>query len=220
MHPFRAPPLLAILLLLLATALAVADLTITSELLAKVEQRYGVAARQRLGALHNELQQLGNSSTLVQLKAVNAHFNSYIFRSDQEQWGRVEYWATPFELMAAGAGDCEDFAIAKYFALRSLGIDDDHLRLMYVRARTGNLNQAHMVLAYYPLADAEPLVLDNLVPEILPASARSDLQPVYSFNGRGLWQAKARGLGNKLVDSGEGGVPQWQDLLTRIERGE
>lgn len=219
MHSCRSTLLTALVLLTLVAATVVADLTITSELLVKVEQRYGATARQRLGALHNQLQQLGDSSPLVQLKAVNAHFNSYSFRSDQEQWGRVDYWATPFELMAAGAGDCEDFAIAKYFALRSLGIGDEQLRLMYVRARTASLNQAHMVLAYYPLADAEPLVLDNLVPEILPASARRDLQPVYSFNGRGLWQAKARGLG-KSIDSGDGGVPQWQDLLTRIERGE
>lgn len=218
MHSCRSILLSAMALLTLAAA-TLADLTITSELVAKVEQRYGATAGQRLSSLHQQLQQLGGSSALVQLKAVNAHFNSYSFRSDQEQWGRVDYWATPFELMAAGAGDCEDFAIAKYFALRTLGIGDEQLRLMYVRARTANLNQAHMVLAYYPLADAEPLVLDNLVPDILPASSRRDLQPVYSFNGRGLWQAKARGLG-KSIDSGDGGVPQWQDLLTRIERGE
>lgn len=201
----------------LVTLAVVADLTISSALLQRVEVRYGPLAAQRLSALNSELERVRNGSELVRLKAVNSHFNSYLFRSDQQQWGRIDYWATPFELMAAGAGDCEDFAIAKYFALRSLGIDDDHLRLMYVRARTASLNQAHMVLAYYPLADAEPLVLDNLVAEILPASARRDLQPVYSFNGRGLWQAKARGLG-KSVDDGD--VPQWQDLLNRIERGE
>lgn len=217
MHLSR--PLSLMLMALLSLATALADLTFSSALLAKVEQRYGSLAAQRLTTLNTELEQVRGSSELARLKVVNSHFNGYSFRSDQQQWGRVDYWATPFELMAAGAGDCEDFAIAKYFALRSLGIDDDHLRLMYVRARTGNLNQAHMVLAYYPLADAEPLVLDNLVPDILPASARRDLQPVYSFNGRGLWQAKARGLG-KSIDGGDGGVPQWQDLLTRIERGE
>ncbi len=217
MHVIRSLSLL--LMALLSLAAAFADLTFSSALLAKVEQRYGAIAAQRLRTLNEQLEQVRGSSALARLKVVNSHFNGYSFRSDQQQWGRVDYWATPFELMAAGSGDCEDFAIAKYFALRSLGIDDDHLRLMYVRARTGNLNQAHMVLAYYPLADAEPLVLDNLVPDILPASARRDLQPVYSFNGRGLWQAKARGLG-KSVDGGDGGVPQWQELLTRIERGE
>ncbi len=201
----------------LATWVVVADLTINSALLERVELRYGLLAAQRLSTLNSELGRVRDGSELARLKAVNSHFNSYLFRSDQQQWGRIDYWATPFELMAAGAGDCEDFAIAKYFALRSLGIGDDHLRLMYVRVRTASLNQAHMVLAYYPLADAEPLVLDNLVAEILPASARRGLRPVYSFNGKGLWQAKARGLG-KSVDDGD--VPQWQDLLNRIERGE
>ncbi|HET19999.1 MAG TPA: sulfate adenylyltransferase, partial [Chromatiales bacterium] len=57
------------------------------------------------------------------------------------------------------------------------------------------LNAAHMVLTYYPEPSAEPLVLDNLVPDIRLASRRQDLVPVYSFNGDGLWLAKERGLG-------------------------
>ena len=60
------------------------------------------------------------------------------------------------------------------------------MRLIYVKARIGgtasSLPQAHMVLAYYPTPDAEPLVLDNLMPEIRPASHAPDLQPVFSFN--------------------------------------
>lgn len=203
----------------LVAAAGLAELTVDADLLAKIGRRYGAAAVQQVTALGALMDSLRDSSDMARLKAINGFFNVYSFRSDESQWGRPDYWATPFELMAVGGGDCEDFAIAKYFALRSLGIADEHLRLMYVRARTGALNQAHMVLAYYPLADAEPLVLDNLVTDILPASARTDLQPVYSFNGQGLWQAKARGLGQS-VDGGSGAVTQWQGLLERIERGE
>lgn len=71
-----------------------------------------------------------------------------------------------------------------------------------------------MVLTYYEKPDQVPLVLDNLIPEILPASKRKDLVPVYSFNGSGLWLAKSRGKGEKVGSSGR--LKRWQDLLRRM----
>ncbi|MBI4206399.1 MAG: transglutaminase-like cysteine peptidase [Betaproteobacteria bacterium] len=103
-------------------------------------------------------------------------------------WGKEDYWATPIEFLSTNAGDCEDFSIAKYFTLRALGVPDDRLRLTYVKELV-QYNQAHMVVAYFPSPDAEPLVLDNINKTIQPASARSDLLPVYSFNGSNLWLA-------------------------------
>lgn len=130
----------------------------------------------------------------ARLAPVNQFFNLRLaFRDDQEIWGQADYWASPMETLEKGAGDCEDFAIAKYFSLLAMGTPVQHLRLVYVRA-TGvpgtPAGQAtpHMVLAYYANPQAEPLILDNLVPEILGASRRTDLSPVFSFNGEGLWR--------------------------------
>lgn len=215
----RSGPWVAVTGGALLALMAAADLSVDAALVAQVRARYGMVAAQHLQRLGALMLELATRSELARLKAINQFFNAFTFRTDSEQWGTADYWATPFELMAKEGGDCEDFAIAKYFALRALGMADEHLRLMYVRARNGELNQAHMVLAYYPVVDAEPLVLDNLRPEILPASARGDLQPVYSFNGQGLWQAKARGLGQSITGAGAN-VPQWQTLTERIERGD
>ena len=67
-----------------------------------------------------------------------------------------------------------------------------------------------MVLAYYATPLAEPLVLDNLTTEIKPASQRRDLQPVFSFNGEGIWNGVAgKGPG------GPGSLSRWTDLLQR-----
>jgi predicted transglutaminase-like cysteine proteinase len=126
------------------------------------------------------------------LKLANDFFNRQIrYESDQEVWQREDYWATPFETMGRGRGDCEDFAIAKYYTLRQLGVAESRLRLVYVRALAeeagGPSIRAHMVLAYYPTAEAEPLILDNLEAMIRPASERPDLRPVFSFNSGGLW---------------------------------
>lgn len=126
----------------------------------------------------------------AQLERVNHFINrSVTFVSDQQAWAVDDYWATPAQTLSLGKGDCEDFAIAKYFSLVRMGVPSEKLRLTFVKAL--KQNQAHMVLAYYPSASAQPLILDNLDPRIRPASERGDLLPVYSFNNHGVFLAKS-----------------------------
>lgn len=125
------------------------------------------------------------------LAAINEFFNRRIaYAEDMEVWGRVDYWASPLEMLEKGRGDCEDYALAKYFSLVAAGVPVAKLRMVYVRALmkpAGSAPRAHMVLAYYAEPNGEPLILDNLVGEIQSASQRADLTPVFSFNGEGLW---------------------------------
>ena len=152
----------------------------------------------------------------IKLARVNAFFNSRIrFDDDIVVWKQADYWATPLEALARAAGDCEDFAIAKYMTLRLLGVDDSRLRLIYVRARIGGpgsqVSQAHMVLGYYPDPAAEPLILDNLIRDIRPASRRTDLFPVFSFNADGLWVAGAQQSSADPTVR----LSRWRDVLER-----
>lgn len=143
---------------------------------------------------------------------VNGFFNRRVdWREDTEVWGRVDYWASPMEMFEKGAGDCEDIAMGKYFTLLGMGLPPTSLRMVYVKANHEGRVQAHMVLAWYPRPEAEPMILDNLNPELLPASQRRDLQPVFSFNAEGLWQGVgAQGAGNPLARLGV-----WRDALQR-----
>jgi predicted transglutaminase-like cysteine proteinase len=144
------------------------------------------SAQERLHAWTQLLQESGRQPEQQQLETVNHFFNQQLaFRDDLSIWGQVDYWATPVEALVKGAGDCEDFALAKYFSLRQLGVPAEHLRITYVKSL--KLNQAHMVLSYYIGDSSDPLVLDNLIGEILPASQRRDLLPVYAFNAEGLF---------------------------------
>lgn len=137
----------------------------------------GNALTAELAKLLKESQKLSDDA---KVKAVNRFFNTNIrYASDKEIWGVEDYWATPEELLEKGAGDCEDYAIAKYFALLQLGISDSRLKMVYVRHRDVD---AHMVLTYQKDASTDLLILDNLIPEILPTSKRPDLTPVYAFN--------------------------------------
>src|SRR5262249_37689852 len=127
-------------------------------------------------------------------------------------WQTQDYWATPLETLGMGRGDCEDFAIAKYVTLVALGIPQDHLRLIYVRAQVpGQPVQAHMVLGYYPDLNGEPQILDNLNGAILPATERPDLTPIFSFNAEGLWAG-----GTKAANDPTARLSRWRDLLERL----
>ena len=82
---------------------------------------------------------------LEQLNVVNRFFNKQLrYVEDMDLWHEVDYWETPIEALWKGAGDCEDYAIAKYFSLRHLGVASEKLRITYVKALTQN--RAHMVL--------------------------------------------------------------------------
>ncbi len=147
------------------------------------------------------------------LDHVNAWFNRRIvFRRDDAVHGDADHWASPLEALAAGQGDCEDYAIAKYFGLLAAGTPVGKLRLVYVRAQVaGNDAQAHMVLAYYPQPSAEPLILDNLVTSVRPASRRPDLTPVFSFNSEGLWQ----GVGSQSAGDPQARLSRWRLVLSK-----
>ena len=178
----------------------------------RVQLRYGIEASQRVKDWQVLIDKHTDSSTADQLYEVNLFFNRLEFIDDLRHWNKNDYWATPVEFLATNGGDCEDFSIAKYFSLRALGVPTEKLRLMYVKAL--RYNMAHMVLAYYETPTSVPLVLDNLNRDILPANKRRDLQPVYSFNGDGLWLAKEQGQGKQVQKGGNNSL--WDDLNKRM----
>jgi len=156
-------------------------INLTTGVLDEVFQQYGSAASTRI----NAWQRLGyftqGLSQRAKLEKVNRFFNRLAFKSDQENWGKSDYWTSPVELLISNAGDCEDFAIAKYLTLKAMGVEIDRLRITYVKAV--ERGKAHMVLAYYEDGSEDPLILDNLNSKILPATKRPGLTPVFSFNG-------------------------------------
>jgi predicted transglutaminase-like cysteine proteinase len=144
------------------------------------------------------------------VRAVNNYWNRVPYADDWPHWRVEDYWATPAEMLASNGGDCEDYAIGKYFTLKELGVPIRKLRITYVRAH--NWNQPHMVLAYYSQPDADPLILDNLNRDLLPASQREDLEPVYSFNDEDLWTSATPGPVGKSSQ-----IRLWREVLKKME---
>ena len=189
---------------------------LSDRMVARVGQKYGSRARQKIIAWEKLIDRGRGAQIQDKLRMANDFFNQVEFVSDQEHWGRRDYWATPVETLATNGGDCEDFAIGKYFTLIAMGVPQDALRITYVRAEEAPASEeAHMVLAYYATPEADPMILDNLDKAIWPASERSDLVPVYSFNGAGLWLAKERGAGRPVGRADR--ISLWNDLVRRMD---
>jgi predicted transglutaminase-like cysteine proteinase len=194
--------------------------SVTPALVERYTARFGPDTGTRISAWQEfvasataERRQRGRSD-LELLGPVNTFFNRLPFVSDLEHWKVEDYWATPAESVASDGGDCEDFSIAKYFALKELGVPIERMRITYVKAT--RLNQAHMVLAYYPEPNAMPLILDNLDSRVRPASERRDLVPVYSFNDEDVLFARQGAADTRAGRSSQ--IRLWRGLLDKLEQ--
>ena len=180
-------------------------------------QRYGDSGAASVMAWRDLLTSSTGQSEAAKLKRVNDFFNRKIrFGEDRDIWGTEDYWATPLEVLGRSEGDCEDFAIAKYITLKQLGVPSEKMRLTYVKARIGgpqsSITQAHMVLSYYPAPEDEPVILDNLISDIRPASRRPDLTTVFGFNAEGLWVGGATPRAGASAQR----LSKWQSVLVRM----
>jgi len=199
--------------MLLVSVVLSEGLGLNDKIINWVGKKYGMEAKQRA---ENWRSLLETELTLEKdkLRQINDFFNGIPYRDDFENWDNKDYWATPIEMIGVNAADCEDYAIAKYFSLRDMGVSSEKLRITYVKAI--EINQAHMVLAYYHKPDAIPLILDNLKSDIRPANKRTDLVPVYSFNAEGLWLSVNRGSGKRLGNASK--VKLWSALREKMKK--
>jgi len=183
-----------------------------AKIITALSSNYGERAEKRGKAWFRLMNKSYGLDEDKQIKNVNNFFNLLRFVDDIKLWGVSNYWATPLEFLGANGGDCEDFAIAKYFTLLELGIPDKKMRITMVKAVT--LDQYHMVVAYYETPGSVPLILDNIDGKIKPATQRKDLIPVYSFNGKQLWLNKNKGQGVLAGKSQR--LKRWTDLNQRM----
>lgn len=152
--------------------------------------------------------------SMADVAGLNRAFNRIEQRSDREAWGTDDHWATPQELAARGAGDCEDLAIAKYFALLERGVPEAQLRLLLVRLwrpDSGRI-ESHLVVAWHRDGEDDPWILDNVDDRVLRLSTRRDLVARLAFD-RGRWWIHA---GDRATEqTSEVPLAQWRAVLAR-----
>lgn len=137
------------------------------------------------------------------------------YETDADHYGASDYWATPTELLGSGAGDCEDFALARYASLRELGVPEDRLQVSYVKRGA----EAHMVLTYRDPEGGAPWVMDNLEMDMLRTPGRPDLTPVYGFNESQLYVTRSLGDWSSPAASPTR-LSAFQGWLARMDEGQ
>jgi len=177
-------------------------------------KKYNAKAVKRLKLWNKMMVRSANLNELKKLKAVNRYFNRIKFLRDLKHWGKPDYWATMHEFIGTGAGDCEDYATAKYFSLKLLGVADSKLQLSYVKlnSKQKKFDAAHMVMSYYSTPDAIPILLDNVNLRLKLASQRPDITPVFNFNASGLLKSKHRGKPSKTMQYS---LSAWKRLMKK-----
>ena len=203
-----------LLLLFLYVCFSYAEPYASLELIDAVNTKYGKFGKNRFELMNREFASLKNRSTMEKLNAVNDFYNGVRYAKDINLYKVKDYWATPWEFLGHDKGDCEDYVIAKYFALRYLGIDSSKLYFSYVKSR--RFKGAHMVLTYFKTPRSVPLVLDNNNLKIFPATKRKDLIPIYNFNGDSLFKAKKKGTLGKKVKAPKV-HKKWDQLVQNIK---
>ncbi|MCK9545122.1 MAG: transglutaminase-like cysteine peptidase [Sulfurospirillaceae bacterium] len=203
--------ILFFIFLLFSTLLATSsEFKVKEEILKKIEKEFNLFATKRVLALVKNMNEVRDGSDLEKLEKVNDFFNKVPYGKDVDIWGISDYWATRYEFIGKDKGDCEDYVIAKYFTLLELGVDSSKLFMSYVRS--SKFDAAHMVLTYYETPKSIPLVLDNYNYKVLPATQRGDLTPIYSFDGKELFNAKQSRIG-KLIPASTKQSRPWDELV-------
>lgn len=177
-----------LLLLVLSFSLFAQELypTFKADEIIKAQKKYGLTAKNRILDYQNTRDTFKTIKKEKLLGHVNLYLNQLLPQYDAVIHREEDHWATPKEFLAYGFGDCEDYAIIKYYTLLSLGYDKNSLFLTTVKEKMSGTN--HMVLSYFSSLKESPLVLDNLSFRILTLEQRKDLEAKLFINESGVYK--------------------------------
>lgn len=167
--------------------------------IAKEQTTYAASSSKAVKAWQAMIRENAGGSQIDQLHAVNGFVNKWRYRTDDNNYGKSDYWASPAEFFSR-SGDCEDYAITKYVTLRQMGFSADQLRLVVVKDLNRNL--AHAVLAAY--VDGDVYILDNVNGQVRLQAEVTEYAPYYSVNEQARWAHAAMPAASTKVASAAG----------------
>jgi predicted transglutaminase-like cysteine proteinase len=149
--------------------------------------------QEAMGNFKTQLASLQGLPMNKMVSGVNDMVNRVRYINDSNIYGKNDFWATPMEFLANG-GDCEDYAITKYVALRALGMPENRMRILILQDLQKNI--PHAVLVVY--TDNGAMILDNQFKTVMNAERISHYKPIFSIN-RTAWWLHTKPSGNVTV---------------------
>jgi predicted transglutaminase-like cysteine proteinase len=124
----------------------------------------------------------------AKIEFINQKINSAIrYTSDIAQWSDPDVWSAPTTANGKGSfdtgkGDCEDYAIAKYTALKASGIAVENLRILLVRDRTVGMDHAILATRHA----GRWVLLDNRWDRLIDDTDATQFVPLFAMNDTGV----------------------------------
>lgn len=129
------------------------------------------------------VKKMAGKTRLQQIHSINRHMNKVDYVIDPINWGLKDYWASPGQFLSKD-GDCEDYAISKYMALKELGFSVNDMRIVVLNDL--NLGVIHAILVVHH--EGELLVLDNQIKDVVSTDKIYHYEPIYSINEKAWWR--------------------------------
>ena len=184
----------------------------TNDELDSIKKELGEISKNRVNDYDKTVKSFTKYPKQKQLIRVNFYLNQLLPQVDMLNQKTSDHWETPKEFLKCGYGDCEDYAIIKYFTLIKLGFDKDKLFITTVYEQYSG--GYHMVLSYFNSKNKPPLILDNLSFRVLDLQTRKDLKADIFINESGNYKLTKE---NKLIRTTKPSL-KFLDLLKRIKK--
>ncbi|WP_260483274.1 transglutaminase-like cysteine peptidase [Sphingomicrobium flavum] len=149
------------------------------------DTRWNTVARAPVhGAAADFARMVASTSEREAIEAINRYVNDRVsFVEDLDRFGVRDRWVRASDTLAAGRGDCEDYAIAKMAMLKAAGFRADDLYLVVAKDLIRRADHAVLVVR----SEGKFLVLDNNTDRIEDANAIADFRPILTYASTGRW---------------------------------
>jgi len=136
-----------------------------------------------LRELQDLVKNIKSKTPWEQINIVNDFVNQIRYREDIEIYGVSDYWAIPHEFFDNELGDCEDYSLTKYFALKDIGFKTDDLQIAVVKDVNINIYHAVLTVKY----NGQKYILDNRLAYVMSDKKFSHYQVIYTINEDFWW---------------------------------
>ena len=184
----------------------------TKSELINIEKTSGKVSRNRAMDYQKSITVFKTYNKIKQLNKTNFYLNQLLPQYDDVMQKQEDYWATPKEFLIAGYGDCEDYAIIKYFTLLKLGFDKK--KLFFTTVFEHYKGGYHMVLSYFKNKNEPPLILDNLSFRVLDLKEREDIKADVFINSAGIFKINQNYSLKKIAHQSK----HYNELMKRIKK--
>ena len=126
--------------------------------------------------LHQYLKQESDLGIEVkELEELNSEVNHLIkYTPDQKLYGTPDHWASYQEISKTLAGDCEDYALLKYWALRKTGVPAEDMHILVFYDQVVRIHHAVLVV--------DGMILENRTDKLIPLERMTDILPNMAIN--------------------------------------